>query len=141
MTAEDHFLPPDNFQETPVPVVAQRTSPTNIGMYLLSAAVALDFGWLGLLDWIARLEATMTALGRLERHRGHFFNWYDTRTSQPLLPHYVSTVDSGNLAGHFLALANAIEAVAVRPLWRGQRLSGVADALHWRPRSRRRMHV
>ena len=133
VTAEDHFLPPDNFQETPVPVVAQRTSPTNIGMYLLSAAVALDFGWLGLKDWIARLEATMTALGRLERFRGHFFNWYDTRTSQPLLPHYVSTVDSGNLAGHFLALANAIEAVAVRPLWRGQQLSGVADALALAP--------
>ena len=129
VTAEDHFLPPDNFQETPVPVVAQRTSPTNIGMYLLSAAVAYDFGWVGLLDWIGRLEATMKSLQGLERHRGHFFNWYDTRTGQPLLPHYVSTVDSGNLAGHFLALANALEAVSLRPLWQARRLRGITDAL------------
>ena len=80
VTAEDHFLPPDNFQETPLPILAQRTSPTNIGMYLLSSVCAVDFGWPGLLDWVQRLEATLQAMDRLERHRGHFLNWYDTRT-------------------------------------------------------------
>jgi cyclic beta-1,2-glucan synthetase len=133
VTAEDRFLPPDNFQETPVPVLAQRTSPTNVGMYLLSAVSALDFGWLGIVDWVERLEATLGSLGTLERFRGHFFNWYDTRTGQPLLPNYVSTVDSGNLAGHLIALANAIESVATRALWSAPRLRGIEDALTLAP--------
>jgi cyclic beta-1,2-glucan synthetase len=133
VTSADHCLPPDNFQETPAPVLAQRTSPTNIGMYLLSSAAALDFGWLGILDWADRLEATLASLASLERFRGHFFNWYDTRTAQPLLPRYVSTVDSGNLAGHLLALANAIEAAGSGPLWRSERLTGIADALALAP--------
>ncbi len=133
VTAADNFLPPDNFQETPVPVVAQRTSPTNVGMYLLSCVAALEFGWAGLLEWIERLERTLDALQGLERFRGHFFNWYDTRTGQPLLPRYVSTVDSGNLAGHLLTLANAIDAAAAAPLWTRERLNGIADALALAP--------
>ncbi len=129
VTPENHHLPPDNFQETPLPVVAQRTSPTNIGMYLLSTVAAVEFGWLGLLDWADRLEATFATLAKLERYRGHFLNWYDTRTTQPLLPSYVSTVDSGNLAGHLLALANAIDWITQRPLWGVERVSGINDAL------------
>ncbi len=129
VTAEDHFLPPDNFQETPAPVVARRTSPTNIGVYLLSATSAYEFGWTGLVDWLERLEATMGVLARLERFRGHFFNWYDTGSAQPLLPTYVSTVDSGNLAGHLIALANALESALTRPLWGAERLTGIRDAL------------
>ena len=133
VTAEDRFLPPDNYQETPVPVLAQRTSPTNIGMYLLSAVSALDFGWLGIVDWLERLEATLGSLATLDRFRGHLFNWYDTRTGQPLLPNYVSTVDSGNLAGHLITLANAAESVIARPLWGAQRLRGIEDALTLAP--------
>ena len=129
VTAESNFLPPDNFQETPAPIVARRTSPTNIGVYLLSAASAFEFGWLGLVDWIERLEATISSLRKLERYRGHFLNWYDTETLQPLLPAYVSTVDSGNLAGHLVTLANALEAALVRPLWGTERLEGIRDAL------------
>jgi len=129
VTAEEHFLPPDNFQETPAPVLAQRTSPTNVGMYLLSAAAAFEFGWHGLFDFVGRIENTLAGLSELERFRGHFFNWYDTRTTQPLLPRYVSTVDSGNLAGALLALANSLAAAAERPLWSEARLAGVADAL------------
>ena len=129
VTAADHYLPPDNYQETPTPVVAHRTSPTNIGMYLLSSVSAFEFGWTGLIDWIERVESTLNALEGLERHRGHFFNWYDTLTTQPLLPTYVSTVDSGNLAGHLIALANAAEAAISRPLWGAERLSGTADAI------------
>ena len=129
VTADDHYLPPDNFQETPTPVVARRTSPTNIGIYLLSSTSAFEFGWSGLIDWIERLEATMNVLGRLERFRGHFFNWYDTGTAQPLLPTYVSTVDSGNLAGHLIALANALESALEQPLWGSERLTGIRDAL------------
>ena len=107
VTPADNMLPPDNFQEDPAPVVARRTSPTNIGLYLLSAVAAHDFGWAGLLDTVERLEATLATMTRLPRFRGHFYNWYGTADLRPLEPRYVSTVDSGNLAGHLIALANA----------------------------------
>ena len=107
VTAEEHLLPPDNFQDDPRPVVAHRTSPTNMGLYLLSAVSARDFGWLGTVDFVGRVRATLATLERLERYRGHFYNWYDTRDMRVLEPRYVSTVDSGNLAGHLIALANA----------------------------------
>jgi cyclic beta-1,2-glucan synthetase len=104
---EDNMLPPDNFQEEPEPVVAHRTSPTNIGLYLLSVVAARDFGWIGTTETIEKLEATLTTIERLERFRGHLYNWYDTRDLRPLDPKYVSSVDSGNLAGHLIALGNA----------------------------------
>jgi cyclic beta-1,2-glucan synthetase len=107
VTAEDNMLPPDNFQEEPKPVVAHRTSPTNVGLYLLCVASARDFGWAGKVETAERLEATFSTMARLQRLRGHFYNWYDTRDLRPLDPQYVSSVDSGNLAGHLIALANA----------------------------------
>ncbi len=107
VTPADHFLPPDNFQETPKPVTAHRTSPTNMGLCLLSTVVARDFGWLGTLKTVERLEATLATMVRMELFRGHFYNWYDTRDLHPLEPKYVSSVDSGNLAGHLLALGNS----------------------------------
>jgi cyclic beta-1,2-glucan synthetase len=104
---EDRHLPPDNLQTTPYDMVAHRTSPTNIGLYLLATACARQFGWIGSAEMLARMEATLATLTTLERHRGHFLNWYDTQTGAPLLPKYVSTVDSGNLSGHLLAVAQA----------------------------------
>lgn len=109
VTKADSFLPPDNFQVDPVPVLAHRTSPTNIGLYLLSTVAARDFGWAGTTETVERLEATLTAMDGLARYKGHFFNWYDTRDGHVLDPAYVSSVDSGNLAGHLIALANACE--------------------------------
>ncbi|HBM10224.1 MAG TPA: glycosyl transferase, partial [Pseudomonas sp.] len=109
VTPADNMLPPDNFQEDPKPVVARRTSPTNMGLYLLSAITARDFGWAGTLQTLDRLEATLESMSRLQRHRGHFFNWYATEDMRALEPPYVSAVDSGNLAGHLIALANACE--------------------------------
>ena len=106
----DHHLPPDNFQEDPSPRIAHRTSPTNIGLYLLSCVAARDLGWLGTREFVRRVGATLDTLGRLERCDGHFLNWYDTQTLAPLPPRYVSTVDSGNLAGYLIALAVACEA-------------------------------
>jgi cyclic beta-1,2-glucan glucanotransferase len=126
---EDNALPPDNFQEDPKPVVAHRTSPTNIGLYLLSTIAARDLGWLGLLDTVERLEATFQALTRMERFRGHYYNWYETRTLSPLEPPYVSSVDSGNFAGHLLALARACDEVVVRPLPVAGAVTGIEDAL------------
>ncbi|HEX5718098.1 MAG TPA: glucoamylase family protein [Thermoanaerobaculia bacterium] len=126
--AEDHALPPDNFQEDPRPVVAHRTSPTNMGLYLLSVAAARDFGWLGTVDCVGRLEETLRTMAGLERYRGHFYNWYDTRELRPLEPRYVSTVDSGNLAGHLLALAECCRRFS-EPLSDSQLLSGLRDAI------------
>ncbi len=114
--APNHHLPPDNLQTAPYETVAHRTSPTNIGLYLLSASCARQFGWIGTLDLLDRLEATLVTLQAMERHRGHFLNWYDTETLQPLHPRYVSTVDSGNLCAHLVAVAQACSALAAQPL-------------------------
>ncbi|HEX5311970.1 GH36-type glycosyl hydrolase domain-containing protein [Aquabacterium sp.] len=111
----DHHLPPDNLQTAPHDMVAHRTSPTNIGLYLLSVACARQFGWIGTQDLLTRLEATLTSMRTLERHRGHFLNWYDTRTCSALLPKYLSTVDSGNLCGHLLTVAQACRELAKHP--------------------------
>jgi len=109
VTEDNHYLPPDNFQEEPEPVLARRTSPTNIGLYLLSTAAARDFGWISLQETADRIAATLATLDRLEKFRGHIYNWYETDTLKPLEPLYISTVDSGNLAGHLLALAAALK--------------------------------
>ena len=129
VTAEDHMLPPDNFQEDPKPVVAHRTSPTNIGLYLLSVVSATDFGWIGMIETVERLEATLETMNRLERHRGHFCNWYDTRDLRSLEPQYVSSVDSGNLAGHLIALWNACGEMALRPVMDASWRAGIEDPL------------
>jgi cyclic beta-1,2-glucan synthetase len=129
VTAADHMLPPDNFQEDPAPVLAHRTSPTNIGLYLLSTVSARDFGWTGTIDAVERLEATLSTMSELERFRGHFLNWYDTQDLRPLDPRYISSVDSGNLAGHLIALANACKEWKDHPVSEARRLAGIADAI------------
>jgi cyclic beta-1,2-glucan synthetase len=128
VTADSHALPPDNFQETPQPVVAQRTSPTNIGMYLLSVVSARDFGWVGMLEMVDRIESTLQSVNALEHHRGHLYNWYATQDYRPLEPKYVSSVDSGNLAGALLTLANASEEMTGRTVMSEDALSGIHDA-------------
>src|SRR5260370_7950627 len=128
VTPEDHMLPPDNFQEAPKLVVAHRTSPTSLGFYLLSIIAARDFGWLGTLEMVERLEATLETMSRLERFRGHFYNWYETRDLRPLDPKYISSVDSGNLAGHLIALSSACREIggsAAGANW----IAGLEDAL------------
>ncbi len=125
----ENFLPPDNFQEDPEPVIAHRTSPTNIGLYLLGTTVAHDFGTIGILDMAKRLEQTLETVSVLRRFRGHLFNWYDTQDLRPLDPIYVSTVDSGNLAGHLIAVAQACHERMQRPLFGPEILAGIRDAL------------
>ncbi|RJG45648.1 glucoamylase family protein [Mesorhizobium sp. DCY119] len=115
VNADNNMLPPDNFQETPHPVVANRTSPTNIGVYLLSVVSARDFGWISLADAAERIDQTMSTIERMGRYQGHLFNWYDTTTLRPLYPLYVSSVDSGNLAGHLVAVAAACAEWAEAP--------------------------
>lgn len=119
VTAEENWLPPDNVQEKPADRVASRTSPTNIGVALLADLAACDFGYCSPGRLLDRIGKTFDTLGRMERHRGHFYNWYSTRSLVPLRPLYVSTVDSGNLVGHLLVLRcgllELIETKALRP--------------------------
>ena len=129
VTAEDNMLPPDNFQEDPKPEIAHRTSPTNIGLYLLSVVSARDFGWIGTAQTIERLEATLATMARMPRFRGHFYNWHDTRDLKALEPKYVSSVDSGNLAGHLITIANACKEWRRSPMAAAARRAGIADTL------------
>ena len=129
VTADDNMLPPDNFQEDPTSQIAHRTSPTNIGLYLLSVISARDFGWIGTAQTIDRMEATLATMARMQRFRGHFYNWYDTRDLRELEPKYISSVDSGNLAGHLIAIANACKEWRLSPMAAASRRAGIADAL------------
>jgi cellobiose phosphorylase len=129
VTAEEHWLPPDNFQEEPMRVLASRTSPTNMGLALLANLAACDFGYLPVGQLLQRTHNALEAMRRLERHRGHFFNWYDTRTLKPLLPLYVSSVDSGNLAGHLLTLGPGLAELAAQPILSRQVFVGLSDTV------------
>jgi len=104
---EDNHLPPDNLQLVPEPMLAHRTSPTNIGLYLLAVCCARQFNWISTGEVIGRLQATLDTMERLAKHDGHLLNWYDTRTLEILQPAYVSSVDSGNLASLLLTVAQA----------------------------------
>jgi cyclic beta-1,2-glucan synthetase len=126
---EDHWLAPDHYQESPRGIIAHRTSPTNIGLALLSNLAAYDLGYTGMLDLAARLNATFENLHKLERHRGHFLNWYDTRSLEPLPPRYVSTVDSGNLAGTLVALGQGCLEMSRKHILRSEILDGFLDTL------------
>jgi cyclic beta-1,2-glucan synthetase len=120
VTEETHWLAPDNFQETPKPSIASRTSPTNIGLQLLATASAFDLGFLTRGEMIDRLERAFDAMERMPRINGHFYNWYDLSDLGVLDPPYVSTVDSGNLAGHLVALAQGCSEIALAPLDNGR---------------------
>ncbi|HET8622147.1 MAG TPA: glucoamylase family protein, partial [Gemmatimonadales bacterium] len=123
VTRETQWLAPDNFQEDPIPVVAMRTSPTNVGLQLLSTVSAYDLGFITAADLAGRLERAMQSLERMHRFRGHFYNWYDLTDLRVLEPAYISTVDSGNLAGHLIALRQALHGIADEPVF---------DARFWR---------
>ncbi len=115
VTEETQWLAPDNYQEDPTPTIAHRTSPTNIGLQCLSTVSAFDLGFITLDSMIERLERIFRSLERMRRLRGHFYNWYELRELHVLEPAYVSTVDSGNLAGHLIALKQACLEMARDP--------------------------
>ena len=129
MTAEDHWLPPDNYQEHPVALVAHRTSPTNIGLALLANLTAYDFGYLSAGKLLERTANTLATMQALERYQGHFYNWYDTLTLKPLSPLYVSSVDSGNLSGHLLTLRPGLLSLADQPVLATATFEGLADTM------------
>ena len=123
----DHWLPPDNLQEHPAGVVAHRTSPTNMGLALLANLAAYDFGYLSSGQLVARTADALGTMESLERYRGHFYNWYDTQTTLPLSPRYVSTVDSGNVVGHLLTLRPGLAALGDAPVLHPRWQDGLTD--------------
>jgi cellobiose phosphorylase len=125
----DHWLPPDNVQEHPTEVIAHRTSPTNMGLSLLANLAAHDFGFISTGRFIERTANAVHTMKTLARHRGHFYNWYDTQSLEPLRPHYVSSVDSGNLAGHLLTLRQGLLALVDETIAGPRLFAGMADTL------------
>ena len=129
VTQEENWLPPDNFQEVPSPTIASRTSPTNMGLAVLANLAARDLGYLSTGGLIHRTQDAITTMQSLERYQTHFYNWYDTRTLKPLIPLYVSSVDSGNLAGHLLTLASGLREVADEKIYTPQIFAGLRDTV------------
>ena len=129
VTAEDNWLPPDNYQEEPKETIAHRTSPTNIGLSLLANLAAYDFGYITAGSVLERTSNTVEAMEAMERQHGHFYNWYDTTTLAPLLPRYISTVDSGNLAGHLLTLRQGLIALPGDPVIPVRCFEGFRDTM------------
>jgi hypothetical protein len=127
---DDRWLPPDNEQEHPSPVVAHRTSPTNMGLSLLAGLTAYDFGFIPAGQLVERTANALATMSALERHEGHFYNWYDTQSGKPLPPLYISSVDSGNLAGHLMTLRTGLAAVADAPIVDVRWFEGLSDTAH-----------
>lgn len=126
---DDNWLPPDNYQEQPVTVIAHRTSPTNIGLSLLANLSAYDFGYIQSGELLERTAKTFNTMNSLERYQGHFFNWYDTQTLKPLRPLYISSVDSGNLAGHLLTLQQGLLTLPDQSIVTARLFEGIMDTL------------
>ena len=129
VTSQENWLPPDNFQEVPIPTIAARTSPTNMGLALLANLAAQDFGYLSTGGLLRRTQDAFATMQRMERYHGHFYNWYETRTLQPLLPLYISSVDTGNLSGHLLTLGSGLRELADEKLFTPQMFDGLCDTV------------
>ena len=126
---DGNYLAPDNFQESPKGEVAYRTSPTNIGLQLIAGLTVHDLGYITVARLVERTADTLGTMAGLKRFRGHFYNWYDTRTLEPLPPHYISTVDSGNLAGHLLVMRAGLLEASEAPFIGPQSARGFADTV------------
>ncbi len=125
----DNWLPPDNYQQYPVDKIAHRTSPTNIGLSLLCNLSAYDFGYIGSGKLIELTSNTINTLIRMDRYRGHLYNWYDTRTLIPMAPRYISTVDSGNFAGHLITLKQGLLTIPDKKIITLSVFEGLADTV------------
>jgi len=126
---ENNWLGPDNYQEDPPNGVAHRTSPTNMGMTLTANLVAHDLGYIGIIDLTSKIEKIITSMEDLATYKGHFYNWYDTRTKAPLYPRYVSTVDSGNLVGYLWLVAQSLEEYLGSPIFNSMQARGLQDTI------------
>ncbi|CZQ86184.1 glycosyl hydrolase 94 [Trichococcus palustris] len=128
--AENNYLAPDNFQEDSPNGIARRTSPTNISLGLMAVLTARDFGYIGTKEMKGKVSNTITAIEKMEKWNGHLYNWYDTKTLQPLLPRYISTADSGNLVGYLITLSEGLKGYLKKPITDLQFINGIRDTLY-----------
>lgn len=129
VSQSENWLPPDNYQHEPPVGLAHRTSPTNIGLHLMSVLSARDLGYIGTLSTIDKIENTIRTMNKLDKWNGHFYNWYSTITLEPLRPIYVSTVDNGNLVGYLITLLQGIDELLKRPLIGKENILGLRDII------------
>ncbi|MFL0268601.1 GH36-type glycosyl hydrolase domain-containing protein [Candidatus Clostridium radicumherbarum] len=130
VNAENNYLAPDNYQEAPPNGVAHRTSPTNMGMGLTSNLAAYDLGYIGIIEFTERLDNIITSMESLKGYKGHFYNWYDTITKEPLYPRYVSTVDSGNLVGYLWVTSESLGEYVHEPVITVEKIQGIVDNIY-----------
>ncbi|HVJ48799.1 GH36-type glycosyl hydrolase domain-containing protein [Desulfitobacterium sp.] len=126
VTRQENWLPPDNVQVDPPNGIAHRTSPTNIGLAMLSNLAAFELGYQTVDATLDRIEGSLTTLEKMEQWKGHFYNWYDTLTLQPLQPRYISTVDSGNLVVYLMTLSQGLRTLGEESLLQPM-ISGLTD--------------
>jgi cyclic beta-1,2-glucan synthetase len=123
---ETHYLVPDNTQDDP-PLVTDRISPTNLGLLLTAHLAAHDFGYVTSGELSLSLHRIFATMEEMPRYRGHFLNWYDTQSLLPPAPHYVSSVDSGNLAASLTAIRQGCHTLLKRPIVGVDLLAGLRD--------------
>ncbi len=128
-TRECNWLCPDNFQLFPGPRLSDKTSPTNIGMQLLSALSACDFGYLTLRELADHCDRVLQTVQRMAKWNGHLYNWYQVESLELLWPHYVSVVDSGNFLTALLTLKNGLLDLSGQPLFGSRLVQGLRDTL------------
>ncbi len=126
---EENFLPADNYQEDPYKGAAHRTSPTNIGLLLVSNLAARDMGYINTLDFLTRIENTINTVEKMEKWKGHLFNWYNTTTMEVLRPKFISTVDSGNFIGYLMVLQEGLSGLLENPIYDFSTIEGLFDLL------------
>jgi cyclic beta-1,2-glucan synthetase len=126
---KENWLPPDNYQQEPPTGIAHRTSPTNIGLHLMSVLSARDLGYISTLSTVEKIEHTVRTMKKLDKWNGHFYNWYNTETLEPMKPLYVSTVDNGNLVGYLITLLQSLDELLKRPLIEKENILGLRDIL------------
>jgi len=126
---DSNWLPPDNYQEEPVTILAMRTSPTNMGLSLLANMTAYYYGYINLNNYLLRMEKSLDTMKSLERYRGHFYNWYDIESLQILNPPYISTVDSGNLVGYLITIKNGLKMISEEKIDPARMLLGLKDSI------------
>jgi hypothetical protein len=123
---KNHWLIPDNVQEEPLKV-AERISPTNLGLLFNARQAALEFGYITLPEFLELTERTLETIWKLPRFHGHLANWYDTTTLEPLGAPFISSVDSGNFVASLWSLRQGCFELLRRPVLGESALEGLAD--------------
>lgn len=126
----NNYLAPDNYQEDPPNGIAHRTSPTNIGLGMLAALSARDFGYIGTDEMYKIIKRTVSTIEKMDKWNGHLYNWYDTRTLDTLRPRYISTVDSGNFVCYLITLKEGLVEYLNRPLIEKVYVDGLKDTIN-----------